>query len=138
MYLPVEPGRSIEGPVNRGCTVYDCTTNLYQPNALLPQGIVTSHRLTYCAERNVSASRLKLPDVSGVQKSGGAWGDCMTVCPLPNFSIEQWRMAVIVTDTRYLWRHNMTPYSRLQTNTLAKFVDTTYISFYTHFPYSLL
>jgi len=27
-----------------------------------------------------------------------------------------------------LWRHNMTSYSRLYTNVLAKFVDTTYIS----------
>jgi len=33
---------------------------------------------------------------SGVQRSGDARGDCLIVCPLPNSSIEQWRMVVIV------------------------------------------
>jgi len=32
----------------------------------------------------------------------------------------------------------MTPYSRLQTSILAKFVDTTCMLCYTHSPYSLL
>jgi len=53
--------------------------------------------------------------------------------PLPNFSIEQWRMVVIITENvRFV-----TSYSRLQTSVLAKFVDTTCILFYTHSPYSL-
>jgi len=35
---------------------------------------------------------------SGVQRSGDAQGDCLTKCPpLPNSSIDQWRMVVIVT-----------------------------------------
>ena len=34
---------------------------------------------------------------SGVQRSGDALGDCLIGCPLPNSSIEQWRMVVIVT-----------------------------------------
>jgi len=33
---------------------------------------------------------------SGVQKSGDDRADCLIVCPLPNSSIEQWRMVVIV------------------------------------------
>jgi len=41
-------------------------------------------------------------------------------------------------EIRCWWRHNMTSYSSLQTNVLAKFVDTTCILFYTHSPYSLL
>jgi len=47
-------------------------------------------------------------------------------------------MVVIVTAIRCLWRHNMTSYSRLQTNAMTKFVDTTCIFSYTHSPYSLL
>ena len=39
-----------------------------------------------------------------------AWLDAL----LPNSSIEQWRMVVIVLDIRCLWRHNMTSYSRLE------------------------
>jgi len=35
-----------------------------------------------------------------------------------------WRLLL---DIRCLWRHNMTTYSRLHTNVLAKFVDTTCI-----------
>jgi len=35
---------------------------------------------------------------SGVQRSGDARGDCFIVCPLPNFSIEQSRVVVIVTE----------------------------------------
>jgi len=45
--------------------------------------------------------------------------------PLRNSIIEQWRMVVLLLDIRCLWRHNMTSYSRLQNNVLAKFVDTT-------------
>jgi len=33
----------------------------------------------------------------------------------------------LLLDMRCLWRHNMTSYSRLQTNVLAKLVDTTCI-----------
>jgi len=33
----------------------------------------------------------------------------------------------LLLDLRCSWRHNMTSYSRLQTNVLAKFVDTTCI-----------
>jgi len=31
------------------------------------------------------------------QRSGDARGDCLMVCPLPNSSIEQWPMVIIVT-----------------------------------------
>ena len=33
---------------------------------------------------------------SGVQRSGDARGDCLIGCPLPNSSIQQWRMVVIL------------------------------------------
>ena len=33
-----------------------------------------------------------------------------------NSSIKQWRMVVLLLDRRRLWCHNMTSYSRLQTN----------------------
>jgi len=56
-----------------------------------------------------------------VMPGATAWSDA----PLPNFSIQQWRMVVMFTGC--LWRHNMTSYSRLQTNVLEKFVDTTCI-----------
>jgi len=35
---------------------------------------------------------------SGVQRSDDARDDCLIVCPLPNFSIEQWRMMVIIIE----------------------------------------
>ena len=38
--------------------------------------------------------------VSDVQRSGDARGDWLVVCPLPNFSIEQWRMVIIVTGSK--------------------------------------
>jgi len=34
---------------------------------------------------------------SGVQRSGDTWGDSLIGCPLPNSSIQQWRMVVSVT-----------------------------------------
>jgi len=43
----------------------------------------------------------------------------------------------LLPDICCLWGYNMTSHSRLQTNGLAKFVDITYILFYTHSPYSL-
>jgi len=36
--------------------------------------------------------------VSGVQRSGDARGNYLIGCPLPNSSIEEWRMVVIVTE----------------------------------------
>jgi len=57
---------------------------------------------------------------SGVQKTGDARGDCLIVCPLRNFSIEQLRMVVIATGYTLF----VTSYSRLQTNVLARFVIT--------------
>jgi len=60
---------------------------------------------------------------SSVQRSGGCRGDCLIACPLPNSGIEHWRVVVIV-DGYTLF---MTSYSRLQTNVVAKFVDTTCI-----------
>jgi len=35
--------------------------------------------------------------INGVQRSGDTRGDCLLGCPLPNSSIEQWHMVVIVT-----------------------------------------
>jgi len=68
--------------------------------------------------------------LSGVQRSSDARGDCLIGCPLPNSTIEQWRRPMVVIDTKYtlsvMSRYDS--YSRLQTNVLAKFVDTTCIS----------
>jgi len=33
--------------------------------------------------------------VSGLQRSGDARGDCLIVCTLPNYCIEQWRIVAI-------------------------------------------
>jgi len=43
----------------------------------------------------------------------------------------------LLLDMRCLLHHTMTSFSRLQTNVLAKFVDTTCILFYTRSPYPL-
>jgi len=43
--------------------------------------------------------------------------------PLPNSSGEQWRKPMVVIVTGY--KLFVTSFSRLQTNILAKFVDTT-------------
>ena len=69
------------------------------------------------------------PKANGVQRSTDARGDCLIGCPLPNSSIDQWRrpMAVIVTGYTLFVTSHMTSYSRLQTNVLAKFVDTTFV-----------
>jgi len=58
---------------------------------------------------------------------------CLIVWPLIKSSIEQWRRWWLLLDICYLWRHNMTSYSRL-----PKRVDTTCLLYYTHSPYSLL
>jgi len=59
-----------------------------------------------------------------VMPGATAWLDA----PLSNSGIlnsaEWWSLLL---DIRCLWRHNMTSFSRLQTNVLAKFVDTTCI-----------
>ena len=44
--------------------------------------------MTYCKNDSLS---------SGVQSSGDGRGDCLIVFPLPNSSIGQWRMVVIVS-----------------------------------------
>jgi len=44
--------------------------------------------MTYCKNGSLS---------SGVQSSGDGRGDCLIVFPLPNSSIGQWRMVVIVS-----------------------------------------
>jgi len=63
---------------------------------------------------------------------------CLIVRPLPNSSIEQWPMVVIVTGyTLFV----TSPYDVIFTflsQRLAKYVDTTCILYYTHSPYSLL
>jgi len=42
------------------------------------------------------------PDaVSGGQMSGDARGDCLILSPLPNFSIEQWRMVVFLLEIHH-------------------------------------
>jgi len=58
-----------------------------------------------------------------VMPGATAWLDA----PLPNSSIEKWCMVSLLLDICCLWRHSMTSYSLLQTNVLAKFVDTTWI-----------
>jgi len=75
---------------------------------------------------------------SGVQRSGGARSDCLDY--IPPYQIQILSSGVwwsLLPDICCLWGYNMTSHSRLQTNGLAKFVDITYILFYTHSPYSL-
>jgi len=70
---------------------------------------------------------LNLMGCSGVQRSGDARGDCLIGCPLPNSSVEQWRMVVLVTGyTLFVTSQNDVMF-RFATNVLAKFVDTTCI-----------
>jgi len=49
------------------------------------------------AKHNSKQSSTDRQFFSGVQRSGNARGDYLIGCPLPNSSIEQWRMVVIVT-----------------------------------------
>ena len=58
-----------------------------------------------------------------VMPAATAWLDAPYQIPVLNSGI-WWPLLL---DIRCLWRQNMTPYSRLQTNVLAKFVDTTCI-----------
>jgi len=44
---------------------------------------------------------VKTNGCSGVQRSGDARGHCLIGCFLPNYSIEQWYVVVIVTG--YQW-----------------------------------
>jgi len=50
-----------------------------------------------------------------------------TDAPLPNSSIEQWRMVVIVTGYTLFVTSHCDVIFRFATNVLAKFVDTTCI-----------
>jgi len=52
-----------------------------------------------------------------LQRSGDARGDYLIGCyaPLPNSTIEEWRMVVIVTGYTLLVTSNMTSYLRWQT-----------------------
>jgi len=74
------------------------------------------------------------------RESGDSRGNLLIVCPLIDSSIEQWPVCqLLLLFIRSMLRHIMTPYSRLQTNVLARFVDTTCILFYyMHSPYSFL
>jgi len=47
----------------------------------------------------------------------------------------RWHMVFICIWCALLWRHNLTSYSRFQTNVLAKFVDEICIFLYTRYPY---
>jgi len=67
-----------------------------------------------------------------------AWGDCLIACPYQIFIVSSGEWWSLLLDMRCLRRHNITSYSRLQTNVLAKFLDTTCILFYAHSAYSLL
>jgi len=62
--------------------------------------------------------------VSGVQRSSDARGDCLIGCPYQilvlSSGVGPWWSLLL--DIPCLWRHNMTSYSHLQTNVLAKFV----------------
>jgi len=63
---------------------------------------------------------------------------CLIVCPLPNPSIEQWRMVVIVTGYTLFVTSQYDEISMFLSQRLATHVDTTCILCYTHSPYSLL
>ena len=62
-----------------------------------------------------------------MQRSGDAHGDCLIGCPLPNSSIEQCRVVVIVTGYTLIVTSQYVVIFRFATNVLAKFVDTTCI-----------
>ena len=57
----------------------------------------------------------------------GARGDCLIGCPLPNSSVQQGRMVVIVTGYTLFVTLQYDVIFRFATNVLAKFVDTTCI-----------
>jgi len=59
-----------------------------------------------------------------MQRSGDARGDCLIRCPLPNFSIEQWRMVVIVTGYTLFVTSQYDIIFTFANNVLTKFVDT--------------
>jgi len=66
----------------------------------LPGGLILSSfpwQLRHCV-CNLKVIHLYgvLTVCSGVQRSTGVRGDCLIGCPLPNPSIEQWRMVVTV------------------------------------------
>jgi len=74
---------------------------------------------------------------NGVQRSGDGRGDCFIYASYPplymppiNSSFEQWRTVVIVTEHALFMTSQLTSSSCLQTNVLAKFVETTRILFY--------
>ena len=69
---------------------------------------------------------LAIPN-SGVQRSSDARGDCLIGCPpyqilVLSSGVGPWWSLLL--NMRCLWRHDMTSYSRLETNVLATFVDT--------------
>jgi len=64
---------------------------------------------------------------SGVQRSGDARANAWWDALLPNSSIEQWRMVVIVTGYTLFVTSQHDVIFRFATNVLAKFVDTTCI-----------
>jgi len=55
--------------------------------------ITTFHRLCWTLARVCAANT----PLQWLQRSGDARGDGLVVCPPTKFSIEQWRMVVIVT-----------------------------------------
>jgi len=57
----------------------------------------------------------------------GGRGDCLIGCPLPNSSVQQGRMVVIVTGYTLFVTLQYDVIFRFATNVLAKFVDTTCI-----------
>ena len=53
--------------------------------------------LFHCVRLGVWNTRAACDPRSGVLRSGDARDDCLFGCPLPNSSIQHWRMVVIVT-----------------------------------------
>jgi len=62
-----------------------------------------------------------------MQRSGDARGDYLIGCPLPNSSIERWRMVVISTGYTLFVTSQYDVILTFANNVLAKFVDTTCI-----------
>ena len=88
---------------------------LFQTLPLLSDGMLFFIPCYVTCNGSVACRGLVMPGAT-------AWLDA----PLPNSSIEQWRMVVIVTGyMMFVTSQSMTSYLRLQTNVLAKFVDTT-------------
>jgi len=71
----------------------------------------------------IRQQRNHVEQLSGVERSGNARGDSLIGCPIPNSSIEQWHMLVIVTGYTLFVASHHDVISTFANNVLLKFVD---------------